>query len=491
MSIEFIDLNITIPDFQKPAITLPPINTLPMPSAPSKPSLSMQDISDYNHNIEAFLRDMITDFQSAIDNTIASLKEYISDELASETYAVLANFKIELYKLQEKYYSQVRELRDKTGAASNGIPSGSMFYVYSKLLESSIVEIWSLYIEAQRRLIDVVKRGLASAFDKLSMIFRLRDQLSDEMTRVLNRVKELDFAKQAAIISNVVDYHNTLIDLYTSYAEAAVLVYTAQLSSLFEAEAKARKILADINTAEVDNTTKTLAEEIVLLNIEKNILNQRFVSLQMYEDIKSLEEYEAVLSNYNADIRRFAAEVDRAFMPYRIFSRKADAAEALISSQRQIAEADRLKIGTARLVMDADFDKKAADYSAIEGEISKLRNEIAKKEAEIRKAIDRAEAQLDSEYFSKLSAFVEELKNEESAWIERIANNEKAMRTISITNDLANKLYKLTARRDAVTAMRVDASNLLGIIDKAGEITRAGVIGCSQVTAEIVRSFSA
>jgi len=39
--------------------------------------------------------------------------------------------------------------------------------------------------------------------------------------------------------------------------------------------------------------------------------------------------------------------------------------------------------------------------------------------------------------------------------------------------------------------MRVDASNLLGIIDKAGEITRAGVIGCSQVTAEIVRSFSA
>jgi len=57
----------------------------------------------------------------------------------------------------------------------------------------------------------------------------------------------------------------------------------------------------------------------------------------MYEDVMELEEYEAILSKYNADIRKFSAEVDKAFMPYRVFSRQIDATEAQILAQSEYA----------------------------------------------------------------------------------------------------------------------------------------------------------
>lgn len=490
MAVNFVDLDVSIPVFNKPNITFPSIRTLQVPDVPPAPSLQQQSLSTYDHNIEAIINSAVSEVQTYINNTLSALTDSVNFEIEADVNSILNEVKLSILKIQERYYSELRSLRDKYGALSDGIPSGSMLYAYHKLIETSIIELWSVYINAKRQLLDIVRRGLASALDKLFNVLRIRDQISDEIARTVDRAKDLDITKQTAIVSNIIDYHNALVDLYVAYAESKVLAYNAQMNSLLEAQAKAMKILSDINSAEIDNSIRTIAQEVILLNIDRNVLQQRLVSLQMYEDVMELEEYEAILSKYNADIRKFSAEVDKAFMPYRVFSRQIDATEAQILAQSAIAEADRINIGVARLLMDADFDIKSATYDSIRGELNKIRGEIAKKEADIRKAIDRAEAELDMEYFSKLMAHLDDIRSTESSWIDSAATSDRLIRAVSTANDLANKLYRVTTVRDVVTGMRTDASHILGAIDKAGEIVRANVVGCAEVTAEIIRTYT-
>lgn len=489
MALEFIDFNVTIPSFNKLNVSLPSITDVSLPSLPTMPYLELGHFSDYEHGAEAFIRGLVSKFNGLIEEAISALLDDGGYGINNEIGMALVKFKVGLWKLQEKYYSEIRSLRDKMGSVSCGIAHGSLLYAYNKVMESSLTDIYSMYIDLKRSLLDILRQSLASIFERLLFIWRSRDQITDEISRLIDVVRNFDITKQTAVVSNVIDYHNTLVDLYSLYAEAQVLIYTARMTSLLKAEARAKELLAEINTAELDNTLKTVANEILLLNVDKNILEQRVASLEMYEEIRKLEEYEAVLSRYNADIRRFAAEVDKVFMPYRVFSTKADAASYKISAQESIVSTNREKVGVARLLVDSDFDLKSAKYSEIRGKIAQLRGDIANKEAEFRQAIENARATLDTEYFSKLMEYVENLRSSEEDWIDSISRDEKAVRLITMLYDKITKLYRTTTERDATTAMRVDTSNLLGLMDKASEVVRASVVGCSQVTAEIIRQY--